>query len=81
MENKDSYILNKCGSEKKFSVVEPRDDILVDTALQANFESPLSMFRSFKMFVRDRCPINLNGLRDLNTFEARFSRHAQALLI
>ena len=46
VDNKDSYILNKCCSEKKFSFVELCDDILVDTGLQANFEFSLSMFRS-----------------------------------
>ncbi|KAG0637516.1 UNC-like C-terminal-domain-containing protein [Tuber brumale] len=81
VENKDSYMLNKCGAEKKFFIVELCDDILVDTVVLANFEFFSSMFRSFKVFVSDRYPIKLNGWKDLGTFEARNSRQVQAFLI
>jgi len=39
------------------------------------------MFRSLKMFDRDRYPIKRNGRKDLSTFEARNSWQAQASLI
>ncbi|KAG0126541.1 hypothetical protein HOY82DRAFT_461994, partial [Tuber indicum] len=81
VENKDSYMLNKCGAEKKFFIVELCDDILVDTVVLANFEFFSSMFRSFKVFVSDRYPIKQNGWKDLGTFEARNSRQVQAFLI
>jgi len=70
VDNEGSYMLNKCGS-KKFSFVELCDDILVDTALLANFESPLYMFRSFKMFVRDRCSDGHDHARAENLAHAR----------
>jgi len=81
VENKDSYMLNKCGAEKKFFIVELCDDIIVDTIVLANFEFFSSMFRSFKVFVSDRYPIKQNGWKDLGTFEARNSRQVQAFLI
>jgi len=81
VENKDSYMLNKCGAEKKFFIVELCDDILVDTIVLANFEFFSSIFRSFRVFVSDRYPIKQNGWKDLGTFEARNSRQVQAFLI
>ncbi|CUS10931.1 unnamed protein product [Tuber aestivum] len=81
VENKDSYMLDKCGAEKRFFIVELCDDILVDTVVLANFEFFSSMFRSFKVFVSDRYPIKQNGWKDLGTFEARNSRQVQAFLI
>ena len=81
MENKDSCLLNKCGAEKKFFIMELYDDILVDTVVQANFEYFSSMFRSLNIFDRDRHPIKRNGWKDVSTFEARNSRQAQAFLI
>ena len=81
MENKDSYLLNKCGAEKKFFIMELYNDILVDTAVLANFEFFSSMFRSLKVFDRDSIPIKRNGWKDVSAFEARNSRQAQAFLI
>jgi len=81
VENKDSCLLNKCGAEKKFFIMELCDDILVDTVVLANFKFFSPMFRSLKIFDRDRYPIKRNGWKDVSTFEARNSRPAQAFLI
>lgn len=81
VENKDSYMLNECGAEKKFLIVELCDDILVDTVVLANFEFFSSMFRSFQVSVSDRYPVKQNGWKNLGTFEARNSREVQAFLI
>ncbi|PUU80178.1 hypothetical protein B9Z19DRAFT_1100390 [Tuber borchii] len=66
VENKDSCLLNKCGAEKKFFIMELCDDILVDTVVLVNF--------GLKIFDRDRYPIKRNGWKDVSTFEARNSR-------
>lgn len=81
VENKDSYMRNKCGQENKFFVVELCEDILVDTVVLANFEFFSSMFRTFRISVSDRYPVKQNGWKDLGTFEARNSRQVQAFLI
>jgi len=69
VENKDSYILNKCGAEKGFFAERFCDDIVVDPVVLANFEFFSSMFCSFEMFVRDRYPIKRNGWKDLSSLE------------
>ena len=77
----DTYLLNKCGAEKKFFIMELCDDMLVDTVVLANLEFFSSMFRGLKIFDRDRYPIKLNGWKDTSTFKARNSRQAHAFLI
>ena len=81
VENKDSYMLNKCSADNKFFIVELCEDILVDTVVLANFEFFSSMFRTFRVSVSDRYPVKLDKWRVLGTFEARNSREVQAFLI
>ncbi|KAL1626569.1 hypothetical protein SLS54_002731 [Diplodia seriata] len=81
VENKDSYMLNECGAENKFVIVELCDDILVDTVVLANFEFFSSMFRTFRVSVSDRYPVKLERWKELGTFEARNSRDIQAFLV
>lgn len=81
VENKDSYLLNKCSAENKFFIVELCDDILVDTIVLANFEFFSSMFRTFRVSVSDRYPVKPDKWKELGTFEARNSREVQAFLV
>ncbi|KAF3938658.1 hypothetical protein ABW19_dt0205119 [Dactylella cylindrospora] len=81
VENKDSYMLNKCGAKNKFIIVELCDDILVDTVVLANYEFFSSMFRTFRVSVSDRYPVKSAGWKDLGVFEAKNSREIQAFLI
>ena len=71
-------MLNKCGAEKKFFIVELCDDILVDTVVLASFEF------SHPFFVISRClsdqySIKRNGWTDLSAFEEWNSRQAGLL--
>lgn len=81
MENKDRYMLNECGADNKFIIVELCDDILVDTVVLANFEFFSSMFRTFKISVSDRYPVKADRWKELGTYEARNSRDIQAFLV
>ncbi|MCJ1480375.1 hypothetical protein MMC06_000530 [Schaereria dolodes] len=81
VENKDSYMLNKCSANNKFFIVELCDDILIDTIVLGNFEFFSSTFRTFRVSVSDRYPVKLDKWRDLGTFEARNSRDVQAFLV
>ncbi|KAK6541530.1 hypothetical protein TWF694_007337 [Orbilia ellipsospora] len=81
VENKDSYMLNKCGAKNKFVIVELCDDILVDTIVLANYEFFSSMFRTFRVSVSDRYPVKSAGWKDLGVFEAKNSREIQAFLV
>lgn len=81
VENKDSYMLNKCSADNKFFIVELCDDILIDTIVLANFEFFSSMFRIFRVSVSDKYPVKLEKWRELGTFEARNSREVQAFLV
>lgn len=81
VENKDTYMLNKCSADNKFFIVELCDDILIDTIVLANFEFFSSMFRTFRVSVSDRYPVKLEKWRDLGTFEAKNSREVQAFLV
>lgn len=81
LENKDSYMRNKCSQENKHFIVELCEDILVDTVVLANFEFFSSMFRTFRISVSDRYPAKASGWKDLGTFQARNSRQVQAFLI
>ncbi|EPS37181.1 hypothetical protein H072_9179 [Dactylellina haptotyla CBS 200.50] len=81
VENKDSYMLNKCGAKNKFVIVELCDDILVDTVVIANYEFFSSMLRAFRVSVSDRYPVKSSGWKDLGVFEAKNSREVQAFLV
>jgi len=81
VENKDSYMLNKCAADNKFIIVELCDDILVDTIVLANYEFFSSMFRAFRVSVSDKYPVKIDRWKELGLFEARNSRDIQAFLI
>lgn len=81
VENKDSYMLNKCSADNKFVIVELCSDILVDTIVLANYEFFSSIFRHFRISVSDRYPVKMEKWKDLGTFEARNTREVQAFLI
>lgn len=81
VENKDSYMLNKCSADNKFFIVELCDNILVDTVVLANFEFFSSMFRTFRVSVSDQYPVKLEKWRELGLYEARNSREVQAFPI
>jgi hypothetical protein len=81
VENKDSYMLNKCSAGNKFLIVELCNDILVDTIVLANYEFFSSIFRHFRISVSDRYPVKMEKWKDLGTFEARNTREVQAFLI
>jgi len=81
VENKDSYMLNKCRAENKFVIVELCDDILVDTVVLANYEFFSSMFKTFRVSVSDRYPVKATGWKELGVFEGKNSREIQAFLV
>lgn len=81
VENKDSYLLNKCSAGNKFFIVELCNDILVDTIVLANYEFFSSIFRHFRVSVSDRYPVKAEKWKDLGTFEAHNTREVQAFLI
>ncbi|GAB7322756.1 hypothetical protein MBLNU13_g05334t1 [Cladosporium sp. NU13] len=81
VENKDSYMLNKCSAPNKFLIVELCNDILVDTIVLANYEFFSSIFRHFRISVSDRYPVKPEKWKDLGTFEARNTREVQAFLV
>ncbi|KAI4183465.1 MAG: hypothetical protein L6R41_005381 [Letrouitia leprolyta] len=81
VENKDSYMLNRCSATNSFFIVELCDDILVDTVVLANFEFFSSIFRTFRVSVSDRYPVKLDKWRELGTFEAKNNRGIQAFLV
>jgi hypothetical protein len=81
VENKDSYMLNKCSAPNKFLIVELCNDILIDTIVLANYEFFSSIFRHFRISVSDRYPVKMEKWKDLGTFEARNTREVQAFLI
>lgn len=81
MENKDSYMLNKCAAPSKFLVLELCNDISIDTIVLANFEFFSSTFRTFRVSVSDRYPVELDKWKPLGTYEARNTREIQAFLV
>lgn len=81
VENKDSYMLNKCSADNKFVIVELCSDILIDTIVLANYEFFSSIFRHFRISVSDRYPVKMEKWKDLGTFEARNTREVQAFLV
>ena len=80
-ENKESYMLNKCGVKGKFFIVELCEDILVDTVVLANFEFFSSVFREIRVSVSDKYPVKANGWKELGTYVARNTRDVQAFLV
>ncbi|KAK4894978.1 hypothetical protein LTR27_006845 [Elasticomyces elasticus] len=81
VENKDSYMLNKCAASNKFFIVELCNDIHIDTIVLANYEFFSSIFRHFRVSVSDRYPVKADKWKDLGTFEARNTREVQAFLV
>ncbi|KAI5790160.1 UNC-like C-terminal-domain-containing protein [Geopyxis carbonaria] len=81
VENKDTYMLNKCEAKDKFFIVELCEDILVDTVVLANFEFFSSVFKELRVSVSDRYPVKSSGWKELGTFTAKNTRDVQAFLI
>lgn len=81
VENKDSYMLNKCSADNKFMIIELCNDILIDTIVLANYEFFSSIFRTFRLSVSDRYPVKMERWKVLGTFEARNTREVQAFLV
>lgn len=81
IENKDTYLLNKCSSQNKFVIIELCQDILVDTVAIANFEFFSSMFRHIRISVSDRFPVANEGWHNLGEFEAASVRNLQYFYI
>src|SRR5271170_7903736 len=80
-ENRDRYMLNKCGANNKFVIVEMCEDILVDTIVLANFEFFSSTFKEFRISVTDRYPTNERGWKSLGTFMANNTRAIQVFAV
>lgn len=81
IENKDSYMLNKCSAKNKFVIVELCQDILVDTVVVGTFEFFSSMFRDIRISVTDRFPVPEQEWKVLGEFEARSVRDLQSFAI
>lgn len=81
LENKDSYMLNQCAAPNKFLILELCNDISIDTVVLANFEFFSSTFRTFRVSVSDRYPIEIEKWKTLGTYEARNTREIQAFLV
>lgn len=81
VENKDSYMLNRCSAQSKFIVLELCNDILIDTVVLANFEFFSSTFRTFRVSVSDRYPVKVEKWKTIGTYEARNTREVQAFLV
>jgi hypothetical protein len=80
-ENRDRYMLNKCGADNKFVIIEMCEDILVDTIVLANFEFFSSTFKSFRISVTDRYPTNERGWKILGTFMGNNTRALQVFAV
>ena len=80
-ENRDRYMLNKCGANNKFVIIEMCEDILVDTIVLANFEFFSSTFKSFRVSVTDRYPTNERGWKILGTFMGNNTRAIQVFAV
>lgn len=80
-ENRDRYMLNKCGASNKFVIIEMCEDILVDTVVLANFEFFSSTFKEFRISVTDRYPIQERGWKTLGTFQGNNTRTLQVFAV
>ncbi|KAG5370261.1 hypothetical protein CJU90_1612 [Yarrowia sp. C11] len=80
VENKDSYLLNKCVAGSKHVIIELCQDILVDQVVVGNYEFFSSMFKEIRISVADRYPVasgewrvlgdfTADNIRDLQTFD------------
>ncbi|KAG5354965.1 hypothetical protein CJU89_6777 [Yarrowia sp. B02] len=80
VENKDSYLLNKCVAGSKHVIIELCQDILVDQVVVGNYEFFSSMFKDIRVSVADRYPVasgewkvlgefTADNIRDLQTFD------------
>ena len=80
-ENRDRYMLNKCGATNKFVIVEMCEDILIDTIVLANFEFFSSSFKEFRVSVTDRYPTSERGWKSLGTFMGNNTRAIQVFAV
>jgi hypothetical protein len=80
-ENRDRYMLNKCGASNKFVIIEMCEDILVDTVVLANFEFFSSTFKEFRVSVTDRYPIQERGWKTLGTYQGNNTRTLQVFVV
>jgi hypothetical protein len=80
-ENRDRYMLNKCGASNKFVIIEMCEDILVDTIVLANFEFFSSTFKEFRVSVTDRYPIHERGWKTLGTYQGNNTRTLQVFVV
>ena len=80
-ENRDRYMLNKCGASNKFVIVELCEDILVDTVVLANFEYFSSTFKEIRISVTDRYPVPERGWKALGTFVGNNTRSIQVFAV
>lgn len=78
IENKDSYMLNKCNAQDKFVIIELCQDILVDTVMVGTFEFFSSMFRDIRISASDRFPVPDKEWKVLGDFEGRNIRDLQS---
>lgn len=78
LENKDSYLLNKCSLQNKFVIIELCQDILIDSIVIGNYEFFSSMFRNIRVSASDRFPsttwttlgeFEADNIRDIQTFQ------------
>jgi len=81
LENKETYMLNKCQAKEKFFIVELCEDILIDTVVLANFEFFSSVFKEIRVSVSDKYPVKANGWKELGTYVAKNTRDVQAFLV
>ena len=82
IENKDSYMLNKCDAPNKFVIIELCQDILVDTVVIGSFEFFSSMFKDIRISVSDRFPpSNDNEWKVLGEFQGKSIRDFQSFHI
>ena len=79
MENKESYLINKCSSPNKFVIVELCQDILVESFVIGNFEFFSSTFKDIRVSVSDRYPTT--NWHKLGEFEAKNIRDVQTFSI
>ncbi|EGV60566.1 hypothetical protein CANTEDRAFT_96012 [Yamadazyma tenuis ATCC 10573] len=79
MENKDSYLVNKCSTKDQFLIIELCQDILIDLIEIGNFEFFSSNFKRFKVSVNER--YEDTNWKSLGEFEASNSRTLQKFKI
>lgn len=79
IENKDSYLINRCSTSNKFVVVELCQDILIDLIELGNFEFFSSNFKKIRLSVNER--YESNNWKSLGEFTALNDRNLQKFKI